>query len=138
MTDLIKPRRSSVHATDSFDYLHGIDEDKAESFVEKLLDEGKWAFPPLILVEGAGSGYTVLDGHHRLEAAKRLKWSSNIPALIVDRGEFKDLLRDEFGGRIPERLADLDAFFDLPSGSSHIAKLGLGEASIARISKALF
>lgn len=136
MRDLIKPRRGTVGWNSVFEYLHGVDEEKVSKF-ENILQEKGWDLPPLILVESAGNGYTVLDGHHRIEAATRLQWPKPIPALIVDRDEYEQLLEDEFGGEVTSRLRDLDEFFDLPPDAGKIAKIGLDEASILRIAKAL-
>jgi hypothetical protein len=135
MRDLIKPREGTVEWNSGFEYLHGVDEDKVANF-ESVFKEKGWDLPPLLLADYPDF-YVVIDGHHRIEAAKRLQWPEPIPALIVEGAEFECLLEDEFGGKIPKPLSKLDKFFDLPSGSGKIAKLGLDEDSIVRIAKAL-
>lgn len=65
-----------------------------------------WDFPPVVCLENEGNGHTVLDGHHRFEAAKRLGLET-IPAWVVEIADYCRLVDAEFYGDMPTRLMDL-------------------------------
>lgn len=66
----------------------------------------EWDLPPVVVLDNEGNGYTVLDGHHRLEAASQLQ-ERTIPAWVVSIADYCRLIETEFGGEMPHRLCDL-------------------------------
>lgn len=73
------------------------------------VQEHGWTLPPVLVLEDDGNGYGVLDGHHRLWAARKLQLSM-IPAYIVTTKDYRRLLRRAFDGCAPARLRDLDDY----------------------------
>lgn len=62
-----------------------------------------------ILVYKNGEGYVVWDGHRRLEAAKRLEWST-IPAIVTEEvtSESSRIIRQLTAGASGEPLTDIE------------------------------
>jgi hypothetical protein len=92
-------------------WLHGIREPLVEGMVDIIESDG-YAFPPALVVEDE----CILDGHHRIESAGRAGVDA-IPAYVIDADDFKTLVDREFGGDVPDRLADLDDYIVMPDGN---------------------
>jgi hypothetical protein len=98
-----------------FDAYHAADESRIQAIIDHLCvgtdNWGdpvyrEWDLPPVVVVQDDGNGHRVLDGHHRLSAAKRLGIES-IPAWVVTVADYCQLIDDRFDGDCPSRLADL-------------------------------
>lgn len=92
-------------------WLHGIREPVVDGMVEIIEADG-YRFPPALVVEDE----CILDGHHRIESAGRAG-VDEIPAFVIDADDFKTLVDQEFGGDVPDRLADLDDYIVMPDGN---------------------
>jgi len=92
-------------------WLHGIREPLVDGMVGIIEAEG-YNFPPALVVEDE----CILDGHHRIESAGRAG-VDEIPAYVIDAGDFKTLVDQEFDGDVPDRLADLDDYIVMPGGN---------------------
>jgi hypothetical protein len=66
---------------------------------------GCWTFPPMLVVE-RDNQYLLLDGHHRVAAARQLGLES-IPAFVLSAPDYAALLNEHFGGLSPTHLARL-------------------------------
>ncbi len=88
---------------------HGVEAAKVAAIVAQVEAEGAWKLPPVLVIENEGNGPTLLDGHHRAEAAKVLELSS-IPAYVVPLSELAAVLEEHFDGYMPDRLTDLDDY----------------------------
>jgi hypothetical protein len=78
-----------VHATltvveTTFEYQHPRDGARVDAIVARCRrDTGvEWDLPPVVVVESDGGLHLILDGHHRCEAATKLRLSQ-IPAWVV-------------------------------------------------------
>lgn len=49
--------------------LHPVDRDKVAAIMAHVEAAGRWDLPPMLVIEDEGNGATLLDGHHRAEAA---------------------------------------------------------------------
>lgn len=80
----------------------------AEIVAACTADDGSvaWDMPPVVVVENEGNGATILDGHHRCEAAKQLGLAS-IPAWVVSVSDYCKLVDIHFDGNSPNRIYDL-------------------------------
>jgi hypothetical protein len=86
---------------------HDTDEAKVLGIMARI-EEGGWsAVPRPLVLEDEGNGATVLDGHHRIEAAQRLGMHK-IEAWVISVVDYCAIVDEHFGGYAPGRLADLD------------------------------
>lgn len=88
---------------------HPVDRSKVAAIIAHVECAGTWDLPPVLVVEDEGNGATLLDGHHRVEAAKRLG-VARIPAWIVSLADYCRILDEQFDGVAPARLADMDDY----------------------------
>lgn len=106
------------------DAAHATDQLRVDALVRHIIIMGHWRLPPVLVVESCGNGVTVLDGHHRLAAARKLAsmgldWDlGRISAWEVSREDFEAWV-EEHGD--PARLCDLDSEIALESGLTYEA-----------------
>ena len=80
--------------------------------------EHGWQGPPVLLAEQPDSEtrYYILDGHHRIEAARQHNDDPTrgeditVEAWVVAGGDLQRILDADFGGELPTRIADLDPY----------------------------
>ena len=90
-----------------FDPQHMTDRSKVDAIIDAYHAAGdKWIFPAVLVVESEGNGDTVIDGHHRLTAAKRLE-IAGIPTWVISVPDYCRAIETEFGGCSPDRLMEL-------------------------------
>jgi len=106
MATTITATRDDIRPT--CDPQHLAERDRVAAIVAHVQAHG-WDLPPVLVLEDEGNGYGVLDGHHRLAAARHLA-RPTIPAYIVTIADYCRLLDAEFDGAAPPRLADLDDY----------------------------
>lgn len=111
------------------------------------LKEAVESWPPLVVVSDGGNGFILVDGFHRLTAAKELGLET-VPVQVVDAAADDDLLPLAFDLNskhgLPLTLDDRRAFARYllesdPSGSDRSLgkRCGLSAATIAKIRSAL-
>jgi len=88
---------------------HGVDADRVAALADSMRANGYDESRPVLCLEDCGNGAYILDGHHR-HAAARAAGIEDVPALIVADADMGRLLDAEFGGELPARLEDLDAY----------------------------
>lgn len=88
-----------------FDPQHPSDRVRVQAIVDYMTDR-EWDLAPVVVLEDEGNGHTVLDGHHRLSAARKLELQT-IPAWVVSIADYARLIDANFDGQSPNRLADL-------------------------------
>jgi len=86
-------------------YHHALDADVVASIKAGYNAAEGWKPPPLLVVE-RDNAYVLLDGHHRVAAARELKLES-IPAYVLSEADYTSLLNEHFGGQSPPHLAPL-------------------------------
>lgn len=108
---------------------HTITESRVQAIVDSL-DTGRrdvtfddpiyreWDLPPVVVVEDVGNGHLVLDGHHRLEAAKRIEVDT-IPAWVVTMEDYNRLIEEEFAGSASPRLHDVREHINVGNGDAN-------------------
>lgn len=90
-----------------FDPQHPADEARVQAILNHLAaNDDEWDLPAVIVIDDEGNGYTVLDGHHRLTAAKRAE-VPEIPAWIISVADYCGILDRHFGGIAPPRTSDI-------------------------------
>lgn len=98
-----------------FDAQHPANKARVQAIIDSLTvghDEygdpiyREWDLAPVVVIEDEGNGYAVLDGHHRLAAAKQLELTT-IPAWVVSVADYCRLIEAEFDGSSPNRLQDV-------------------------------
>ena len=88
------------------DAAHEVNQSKVDDIKRAMLNGEQ--LPPVVVVENTGNGYYVIDGHHRMQAARDL--GREIEAWVVSRDDFESLIQEKFDGNIPDRLGDLDDY----------------------------
>ena len=114
-----RAERRDVRA-DWWDYQHEIEETRVLAIIAHVQRVGHWDLPPVLVLEDEGNGYAVLDGHHRCEAACRMRRDADllgrvledIPAYVLSIADYTAIVESEFGGSSPNRLADLRDYID--------------------------
>lgn len=107
----IRPRYNPQHPFSErrvqaiLDHLRITDQDDETSYRD-------WDLPPVVVIEDESNGaYTVLDGHHRMEAARRLAQQlsdlETIPAWVVTVADYCRLVEEQFDGISPSRICEL-------------------------------
>lgn len=90
--------------------------------LKKSIAEQNLQYPPLVVRKAVGDGYTVVDGHRRIEAMKLLGWQE-IPVL-VSRGRAEDLFSAVSGTTKPVTASQWIQVYlrggDVPPGSSRV------------------
>ncbi len=66
----------------------------------------EWDMPPVLVLENDGNGYTLLDGHHRGDAAGQLGIKT-IPAWVLSIADYVAIIDAHFDGSMPGRISDL-------------------------------
>lgn len=90
-----------------FDPQHNTDSERVQALIDAYHAAGdNWIFPAVLVVESEGNGDTVIDGHHRLTAAKRLGLQG-IPTWVISVPDYCRVCEDHFDGSSPVRLMDL-------------------------------
>ena len=102
------------------DYLQSdIDGQRVDAIVAYVRQVGKWNLPPVLGLEDLGNGAPILDGYHRVAAARILQEDDNldialavqtIPAWIVSDEDCRAILDAHFDGELGSRLSDLDDY----------------------------
>lgn len=86
-------------------YRHEIDADRVASF-KAWYEAAEGSKPPAVLVVERADGFLLLDGHHRVAAARELRLGS-IPAYVLSETDYTALLNEHFEGQLPPHLAPL-------------------------------
>lgn len=97
-----------------FDIQHGIGRARVEVVIAAVTKGEdaygdpiiQWDMPPVLVLEDAGNGHTILDGHHRGTAAKKLGIET-IPAWVLSIADYVAIIEADFDGSMPNRLSDL-------------------------------
>lgn len=97
---------TGVHAA------HEIDGDRVDA-IKTAIEAGE-KMPLALVVESAGNGAFVLDGHHRIAAYRDLG-IAEIEAYVISVVDFDALIEAEFDGDLPDRLTDLDDYIIIDS-----------------------
>lgn len=92
-----------------FAILHPVTVKRVAELIALVNESGRWDFPPVLVVKDAGDGALILDGHHRMAAARMLGLAS-IPAWVVRLPDYERILREQFGGVFPDFVSDLDDY----------------------------
>ena len=108
--DEIRPSRNQQHPTDP--------QRVADLVVYMETHHGWGALPPVLAVEESNDGAEILDGHHRLAAAREYGLD-RVLAYIVTVADYTRVIDSVFGGYAPPRLSDLDDCIRLPDGSTY-------------------
>lgn len=95
---------------DSLSLRHPIEESRALEIIKYAAKNQLWHFPPILVIAGKQS-FRVIDGHHRVSAAKKIKEVIGYPffinAWIVDENEYAVIIQKCFSAREPERIYDV-------------------------------
>lgn len=105
--DAVSPYCQAQHHTEA-DKVEAIME-SVEARAEEHGWDAAWDLPPILVIESEGNGATLLDGHHRAEAARRLGLP-DIPAWVISVDDYCRILEEHFYGCAPARLSDLDDY----------------------------
>lgn len=95
---------------------HSTEESKVVAIMDRYNASGAWDFPRPLIVD-YGNDCLQLDGHHRMEAARRLE-VPEIPVYMIDGADFDRLIEERYGGDMPW-LHDLWDFVRLPDGRDY-------------------
>lgn len=108
-------------------FRHIVEEERVVSMLLSVIQTGRWYFPPPLAVECKRAGqtyYWVLDGHHRLHVAKILAakkfGNGKVWAFVVPEKEYNALIKAQFAGEEPARIAPVRDHIYTPAGSANL------------------
>jgi len=71
----------------------GREPDVIRNIVDEVRETGKWKIDPIVVIKLKGGWYALLDGWHRVRAAKKLKMKK-INALVAPKRKMFDWIAD--------------------------------------------
>jgi hypothetical protein len=112
---------------DSVYFRHPIEEERLIAIMSYVLANKRWDLPPPLVVQQSSRGlryFWVLDGHHRISAAKLCESAVNkqarIWAFVVSEREYQTLILNKFSGVEPAAIREVREHIGTPFGDANM------------------